>query len=264
MCPAFTVLKPERDPVVFSQHLCDILFLSSAMLCSPHLLHFPQLCGSWHPVVPLALPGTPDVVPSGCTNVCASVGREEPQNTCLFSPPDPDNQDCFPNCSRRKKNEATMVAFTEDDAGPMHLSVVVAEISRTGWQIRSYSTHHPLHRLPVVSLGSEKGRIFLKKTKQNNNNKKANEINNQKNEDLLSPKKIVALFSIFFLSIFCTPVEQSVLVCSWWCLKHYNPRGNMIEWLIFGGLPLWSPLGHGYDCNSHRFWVKVYDKGVTF
>lgn len=86
----------------------------------------------------------------------------------------------------------------------------------------------------------------------------------KKNEDLLSPKKIVALFSIFFLSIFCTPVEQSVLVCSWWCLKHYNPRGNMMEWLIFGGLPLWSPLGHGYDCSSHRFWVKVYDKGVTF
>lgn len=61
-----------------------------------------------------------------------------------------------------------MVAFREDDAGPMHLSVLVAEISRTGWQIRSYSTHHPLHNLPVISLGSEKGRIFLKNKKLHN------------------------------------------------------------------------------------------------
>lgn len=69
--------------MLFSQRLCDALFLSSVMLCSLHLLHFPQLCGSRHPVVLLAPHGTPDVVPSGCTNGCASIGREKLE-TLLF------------------------------------------------------------------------------------------------------------------------------------------------------------------------------------
>lgn len=126
-CSAFRVVKPKRDLVVFSGHLHDALPLFYLPLCSiflsclgPEIQSFPWRCAGLQAWFQLVLQSS---------GACA---RQEPQQHVSFLPSFPQSQatKIALLIAWGEKQGAATIAFTEDDAGCMPLSVMVAEINR--------------------------------------------------------------------------------------------------------------------------------------